>query len=136
MQKQRTMALGGFDISDSGSALAQVEYRFNTDWSGFRPRAGLFVAEDSVAYVYGGVGYPFAINEQWSLTPSVSAGYYNQGAGKDLGFELEFYSQLRLEYQLSSDAKVGLGIGHISNASIGDRNPGAETLYLSYSIAY
>ena len=131
-----TMALGAFNVRKSGTGLGQAEYRFSSDWSGFRPQAGFFVTEDSGAYVYGGAGYPFALNEQWSLTPSVSAGYYSKGAGKDLGYDLEFYSQLRLEYRLAAGSRIGLGIGHISNASLGDLNPGAETLYLSYSIAY
>ena len=51
---------------------------------------------------------------------------------KDLGYDVEFYSQLRLDYRLASNARVGLGVGHISNAGIGDKNPGAETAYLSY----
>jgi lipid A 3-O-deacylase len=135
-EAELNMALGSFDIGNSGTAMGQAEYRFSTSWSGFRPHAGLFFTADSGAYLYAGVGYPFFINEEWSLTPSLSAGYYNQGAGKDLGYDVEFYSQLRLEYRLASSTKVGLGIGHISNASIGDRNPGAETVYLSYSISF
>jgi len=131
-----TMALGGFDVGNSGIGLGQVEYRFPSDWSGFRPQAGFFVTEDSGGYLYGGVGYPFALNEQWSLTPSLSAGYYDKGDGKDLGYDLEFYSQLRLEYRLAAGSRIGLGVGHISNASLGRRNPGAETVYLSYSMAY
>jgi len=131
-----TMALGSFDIGKSGTGMGQAEYRFSNDWSGFRPQAGFFVTQDSGACLYAGAGYPFAFNEQWSLTPSVSAGYYHDGAGKDLGYDLEFYSQLRLEYRLVAGSRVGLGIGHISNASLGDRNPGAETVYLSYSVSY
>jgi hypothetical protein len=130
------MALGAFNVRKSGTGLGQAEYRFSSDWSGFRPQAGFLVTEDSGAYVYGGAGYPFALNKQWSLIPSVSAGYYSKGAGKDLGYDLEFYSQLRLEYRLAAGSRIGLGIGHISNASLGEHNPGAETLYLSYSIAY
>jgi len=131
-----TLALGSFDVNKSGTGMGQAEYRFSSDWSGFRPQAGLFVTEDSGAYIYGGAGFPIALGERWSLTPSISAGYYNNGAGKDLGYDLEFYSQLRMEYLLAGGSRVGLGIGHISNASIGDLNPGAETLYLSYSMAY
>ena len=71
-----------------------------------------------------------------AVSLSVSAGYYNQGAGKDPGHDLGFYSQLRLEYQLSHDAKAGLGFGHISNAAIGGKNPATETACLSYSIAF
>jgi len=131
-----TMALGVFDINKPQAAMGQAEYRFSSNWSGFRPQAGFLVTEHSAAYLYGGAGYPFALGGQWSLTPSVSAGYYSKGAGKDLGCDLEFYSQLRLEYRLAAGSRVGLGIGHISNASTGDDNPGAETVYLSYSIAY
>ena len=131
-----TMALGGFDVGKDTTAMAQVEYRFSTDWSGLRPQAGLFATADSGAYVYAGIGYPFAINEKWSLVPSLSGGYYNEGAGKNLGNDVEFYSQLRLEYRLSPGAGIGLGVGHISNAGIGDKNPGAEIVYLSYSISY
>ncbi|HYQ72384.1 MAG TPA: acyloxyacyl hydrolase [Gammaproteobacteria bacterium] len=131
-----TMAPGVFDLGKSEKALGQFEYRFPVDWSGFRPQAGLFVSEDSVAYVYTGLGYPFSLSEKWSIVPSVSAGYYNDGTGKDLGNSLEFYSQLRLEYQPASNGRIGLGYGHISNAGLGDDNPGAETLYLSYSLRF
>ena len=131
-----TMALGGFDVYKSGTGMGLAEYRFSNDWSGFRPQAGFFVTEDSGAYFYGGAGYPVAFNVQWSLTPSVSAGYYHNGAGKDLGYDLEFYSQLRLEYRIAAGSRIGLGIGHISNAGIREINPGAEIVYLSYSIAY
>jgi hypothetical protein len=131
-----TMALGGFDVGKEATAMGQVEYRFSTDWSGFRPQAGLFATADSGAYVYAGIGYPFTINDKWSLIPSLSGGYYNEGAGKDLGYDVEFYSQLRLEYRLSPGAGIGLGVGHISNAGIGDKNPGAETVYLSYSVSF
>ena len=131
-----TLALGGFDIGKSETAMGQLEYRFSTDWSGFSPQAGFFVTADSATYLYGGIGYPFAINDNWSVIPSLSAGYYNNGADKDLGYDVEFYSQLRLEYRLAGDARIGLGVGHISNAGIGDRNPGAETAYLSYSLGF
>ncbi len=129
-------ALGSFDVRRSGNAMGQIEYVFAADWSGFRPHAGLFFSTDSAAYVYGGIGHPFEINNKWSITPSLSVGYYNQGADKDLGYDVEFYTQLKLEYQLENQAKVGVGIGHISNAELGDDNPGAETAYLSYSINY
>ncbi len=129
------LALGGFDVSHSSSVLGQIEYVFAAQWAGFKPHVGLFFSSDSAGYVYGGVGYPFEINDTWSITPSLSAGYYNQGADVDLGYDVEFYSQLKLEYQLNNKAKIGLGIGHISNADLDDKNPGAETAYLSYSFS-
>ncbi|NOQ78896.1 MAG: acyloxyacyl hydrolase [Gammaproteobacteria bacterium] len=129
------LALGSFDVSHSATAMGQIEYAFATEWSGFKPHLGLFFTTDSAAYLYAGVGYPFSINNKWSLTPSLSAGYYNDGADTELGYDVEFYSQLRLEYNLENDAKIGLGFGHISNCDLGDRNPGAEIIYLNYSIS-
>lgn len=68
--------------------------------------------------------------------PSVSAGYYNQGAGRDLGCGLEFYSQLQVRYRRSVDASVGVALAHISNAGLDDHNPGANSAYLSYSFSF
>ena len=127
------LALGGFDVSHSSSAMGQIEYVFAAQWAGFKPHVGLFFSSDSAAYIYGGIAYPFEINDKWSFTPGVSAGYYHQGADLDLGYDVEFYSQLKLEYQLDNETKIGVGIGHISNADLNDHNPGAETAYLSYS---
>jgi len=128
------LALGVFDVNRSGSAMGQIEYVFAADWAGFKPHVGLFFSSDSAGYVYGGVGHPFEIYDKWSITPSVSVGYYNQGADYDLGYDVEFYTQLKVEYQLENEAKIGVGMGHISNLEMGDENPGAEIAYLSYSI--
>jgi outer membrane scaffolding protein for murein synthesis (MipA/OmpV family) len=73
-EPELNMALGSFDINKSGVAMGLVEYRFPASWSGFRPQAGLFFTEESGAYLYTGIGYPIYINEEWSLTPSLSAG--------------------------------------------------------------
>ena len=134
-ESRLNLALGSFDVNHSGTAMGQLEYAFATEWSGFKPHVGLFFSTDSAAYLYAGVGYQFDINSQWSLMPSISAGYYNQGADTDLGNDAEFYSQLRLEYKLENNAKIGLGVGHISNLDLGDHNPGAEIVYLNYNIS-
>ena len=103
------LALGGFDVSHSSSLMGQIEYVFAVEWAGFKPHAGLFFSSDSAGYVYGGIAYPFEINDKWSITPGISVGYYNQGADVDLGYDVEFYSQLKLEYQLDDEAKIGVG---------------------------
>jgi len=131
-----TLSLGGFNVERSASAMIQVENQFSLDWVGFKPHIGLFVTEDSAAYLYGGIGYPISINKEWSFNPSVSVGYYNDGADLDLGYDVEFYTQLRLNYQLSEKSSLGIAYGHISNLDLGDENPGADTAYISYSFNY
>ena len=68
----------------------------------------------------------------WNLTPSFGFGYYDDGDGKKLGNEIEFRTTLEISYQLKNSDRVGISFGHISNANIGDKNPGVEIINLSY----
>ena len=57
---------------------------------------------------------------------------YEDGNGKKLGNKLEFRTTLELSYQLNNDDRIGFSLGHISNANIGNKNPGVEIISLSY----
>ena len=67
-------------------------------------------------------------------TLSFAPGYYHKGASKNLGYDLEFRSQLEISYRLDDRSRLGLSISHMSNASIGDKNPGTENLMVTYAI--
>ena len=43
-----------------------------------------------------------------------------------MGNKLEFRTTLELSYQLNNDDRIGFSLGHISNANIGNKNPGVE----------
>ena len=70
------------------------------------------------------------------FTPSFGFGYYNNGSGKNLGNDLQFRSTLEISYELQNKNRLGISYGHISNANLGDKNPGVEILSLSYQIPY
>ena len=70
------------------------------------------------------------------FTPSFGIGYYNNGSGKNLGNEIQFRTTLEISYELSNDNRIGISLGHISNANLGDKNPGAEIISLTYQIPY
>ena len=104
-----------------------------------KPFAGLEVTTDSAFYVLGGIylednlGKLFTGNENnWNFTPSFGLGYYDDGDGKKLGNNLEFRTTLEVSYQLKNSDRIGISLGHISNANIGKKNPGAEIISLSY----
>ena len=61
------------------------------------------------------------------FTPSFGVGYYDDGSGKELGNEIQFRTNLEISYELKNDNRIGLSFSHISNANIGDKNPGVET---------
>jgi lipid A 3-O-deacylase len=67
-----------------------------------------------------------------TFTPSFAPGLYYEGNGKDLGHVLEFKSEVQLSYTTSNKTSIGVSYNHISNASLGDKNPGANSYMLNF----
>ena len=108
-----------------------------------KPFAGIEVTADSALYLLGGIylednlGTLFVGKDSnFIFTPSIGAGYYDDGDGKKLGSNIEFRTTLEVSYQFENENRVGLSYGHISNANIGDKNPGVEIISLSYQIPF
>jgi len=152
------LAIGIFDVKFDGSETntsADFRYERRFDASLFeigpesenffilKPFAGMELTSDSAMYFIGGIylednlGTIFAGEESnVILTPSFGVGYYDDGDGKKLGNNIEFRTTLEVSYQLKNKNRIGLSFGHISNADLGDNNPGVEILNLSYQIPF
>ncbi|MFW0778014.1 MAG: acyloxyacyl hydrolase [Rickettsiales bacterium] len=129
--------VGLFDLVDGDNEATQfgAEYRFEATSYGLRPMIGANITTDGSLYGYGGFNWDVAlIDDQLYLIPNFAVGAYSQGDGKDLGHGLEFRSGIEMSYQLPNTHRVGVAFNHVSNASIGDKNPGAETLLINYSV--
>lgn len=128
---------GIYNVMDNGSSSAQfgVEYRFK-EWDfGIRPTLGANADSRGAVYGYGGFNWEVPIGTSgFMITPNFMVGAYHEGGSRDLGGALEFRSGIELAYQLANAHRVGVAFNHISNASIYDKNPGAETLLLNYSV--
>jgi hypothetical protein len=57
---------------------------------------------------------------------------YHEGDGKDLGHMLEFKSEVQLSFDLSKNTELGFSYNHLSNASLGDKNPGANSYMFNF----
>ncbi|MBA4274199.1 MAG: acyloxyacyl hydrolase [Alphaproteobacteria bacterium] len=127
--------VGAYDVSqgDDSAAEAGIEYVYQDIYYGLRPLAGIMVTSDSAVYGYAGAQWDLFLSDSIILSPNFVAGAYSQGDGKDLGHALEFKSGIELAYQFEAGERVGVAFNHISNASIGDDNPGTENLILTYS---
>ena len=66
------------------------------------------------------------------LTPSFTPGLYHEGDGKDLGHLVEFKSEVQLSLDLSDKSEFGFSYNHISNASLGEKNPGANSYMFNF----
>ena len=74
--------------------------------------------------------------DNYLFTPSFGIGYYDDGSGKKLGNEIQFRTTLEFSYELENKNRIAISFGHISNANLGDKNPGVEILSLNYQIPY
>ena len=97
----------------------------------FSPITGFMMTADSASYLYTGVQAEYKIGKL-NLTPSFSPGIYSMGDGKDLGSPLEFKSELQLSVDLLPGTKLGYSHSHLSNADLGDKNPGADSYMFNF----
>jgi lipid A 3-O-deacylase len=133
-----SLGVGTFDTIRPHKRMAQyqAEYKWSASWHGIQPMASLMVSQKGSAYFCLGACYDIYMGRHWVLTPSFAPGLYLKNKGKDLGFPLEFRSSLAIAFEFNNGHRMGLQFYHLSNANLGSRNPGEESLVLFYSIAF
>ena len=83
-------------------------------------------------YLSSGLQKVMSLTDNFSLVPSFSVGLFQSfEKGKEMGYPIEFKSEVELYYDLSQDSYLGLSWNHISNADLGDKNPGADSILFS-----
>jgi lipid A 3-O-deacylase len=129
---------GMFDFSDDGKRSTLIglqhqneELNRNTFLGNLSPITGAMITADNASYFYTGVQAQYKVGVL-NLTPSFAPGYYNKGNGKDLGHALEFKSEIQLSLELPMESQFGLSYNHLSNASLGDKNPGANSYMFNF----
>ena len=137
-QTELNFFTGMFDFSDDKQAagILGLQHRnddlFRDSFLGkLTPITGGFITENSAMYLYTGAQAEYDIGI-FKFTPSFAPGYYNAGDGKDLGSALEFKSEVKMSLDLSESTEFGMSYNHISNASLGDKNPGANSYMINF----
>ncbi len=131
--------IGNFDFSDDKQRAVLVGFQHqnenlnrNTFLGNISPITGGFVTENSAAYIYTGFEWNVDLGGGLLFTPSFAPGLYHEGDGKDLGHILEFKSEVQLSYVASDKTSLGVSYNHVSNASLGDKNPGANSYMFNF----
>ena len=130
---------GNFDFSDHkqkailfGFQHQNENFERKTFLGNASPITGGFITENSAAYIYTGVEWNHNMGGKMTLTPSFTPGLYTEGDGKDLGHVVEFKTEIQASYAISEGSSFGLSYNHISNASLGSKNPGANSYMFNY----
>ena len=133
------IAIGGgaFDVlpnnvrpGSGGTGLALGEYRFGDVLWILAPFVGAFGTGKGAFYGYGGFGFDINFFDRFVATPSAAVGYFAHGTGIDLGAHTEFRTGAEFDYRFENQSRLGVGMYHMSNAGIGQHNPGVELVTL------
>ena len=129
---------GMFDFSDHGakSTLFGIEHQnenlVKDSFVGtISPVTGLMFTADNATYIYTGIQAQYNLGKL-NIVPSFTPGLYGEGNGKDLGHIVEFKSEVQLSLNIFENSQLGFSYNHISNASLGDKNPGANSYMFNF----
>ena len=129
---------GVFDCSDDGKRSTILGFQHQNEnliresfFGRLSPVTGALITQDSASYFYIGVQAMYKVGNI-NITPSFTPGIYNQGDGKDLGHMVEFKSEVQLSLDLPKESQFGFSYNHLSNASLGDKNPGANSYMFNF----
>ena len=129
---------GMFDFSDDGKKSTLIGFQHqnenlnrDTFLGNLSPVTGVLITADAASYLYTGVQAQYNLGAL-NITPSFTPGLYFEGDGKDLGHLIEFKSELQFSLDLSKTSELGFSYNHISNASLGDKNPGANSYMFNF----
>ena len=135
---QINLFVGNFDFSEDKQKSTLLGFQHQNEYlnrdtflGNLSPITGGFITQNSAAYVYTGVEWNVDVGSFY-LTPSFAPGLYHEGDGKDLGHVLEFKSEVQLSYKTSDTTNFAVSYNHVSNASLGDKNPGANSYIFNF----
>ena len=129
---------GMFDFSDKGKKSTLIGFQHqnenlnrDTFFGNISPITGALITADNAGYIYTGIQAQYKLGNL-NITPSFTPGLYHEGDGKDLGHLLEFKSEVQISLDIFKNSELGFSYNHISNASLGDKNPGANSYMFNF----
>ena len=129
---------GMFDFSDDGQRAGLFGMQHQNEnltrdsfFGTISPVTGAMITSDNATYMYTGIQAQYNLGII-DFTPSFTPGLYNEGDGKDLGHLIEFKTELQFSLNLFESSQLGMSYNHISNASLGEKNPGANSYMFNF----
>lgn len=137
---------GGFSLAITHAAFdvlqqskpsfeKRIELRKGISDNDFGQFAGIMFTGNGAKHFYTGLYYNFYLYDIIVITPSFAPGLYLENNSKNLFYPLEFRSQIEVSVKLLSNTRIGFSFNHISNAGLGDENPGVESFAVTYVIS-
>ena len=130
---------GMFDFSDDGKKSTLLGFQHqnenlnrDTFLGNISPVTGAFMTTKGLAgYIYTGVQAHYNL-KNLNITPSFTPGLYTNGKSKNLGHPIEFKTEIQISLDLSKNSEIGFSYNHMSNAQIGEHNPGSNSYMFNF----
>ena len=119
-------------VDPSPRAMGFAEFRYAPG----RLRPGPWLSVEATArdlFVGFGAFLDIPMGARWLFTPSFGAGIYREHDGLGLGDPLEFRATAEFTRRLEH-GRFGASLAHLSNAGIGETNPGTEVIKIVWVV--
>jgi lipid A 3-O-deacylase len=130
------VSAGAFEIAHPDERAAEVglKYRASGHLWLLHPIAGAMATSDGAFNLFGGFSIDLPLGKGPLVRGSFAPGYSNRGHGKDLGYALEFRSSVEIGWRFDAGWSLGVEWYHLSNARLGDKNPGDASLLVTLTL--
>lgn len=134
---------GQSDIDDYDEETFEGRVEFTSHYTdfaappyfgGFGPMLGFMASGKGSVFGYGGVYADFLFGDHFVIRPEVGGGGFVQGRAKALGGVFQFHAAITSAFVFDNEARIGITLTHISNASIHDSNPGLDSGLFTYAM--
>ena len=132
------LGAGIFDLVGNAhrnqTGAVDAELRFGQRWFGIGPAIGTLINRRGGGMAYVGFDSDVAIGPI-VVTPLAGFGAWWKGSNRDenLGGTFEFRLSLQAAYAVANGSRLGVRLGHISNANTHSRNPSENDVMATYA---
>lgn len=131
-----TFGVGAFDFNRQKDEGVEFRLDYRTDYKLwiFKPFLTAAGVSNGMSFLGAGVLVDVYFGNRFVVTPSFAPTWWRGKTDTlDLGHALEFRSQIEFAYRFDDRSRLGVAVSHSSNASLGDTNPGTESVLVNYS---
>lgn len=132
-----TFSGGVFDVEHEKDREAEfsLEYRSDYQFWGIKPFVHASYITNDMTFLGAGLLVDIQLGDNWIVQPSIAPTWWRGKTDQlDLGYDLQFRSRIEIAYRFPDKSRFGISATHTSNASLGDTNPGIESMMVNISV--
>ena len=126
--------IAAFNPEDRSNIFG-FEYRSKnfSKWK-LHPTIGYLRNSHCIQFLHIDLKHDWHLKKNFIFTMGLGAGVFDSNEAIDLGNPIEFKSSFELAYRFKNGLRLGVEAYHVSNSKLSNKNPGTESVVLSFSV--